>query len=200
MNNKIFSGLIMLCVVGLIASCSSYSYYSVGNGTEVGRYRTFAWLAPPKQSRPLSDFADQRIREAATSELENRGLRLKARNPDLLVRYEVMVNEKERVYDQPVYNYVGGGYYPRVAYYRGGRAYYWVYRQPYPVYVGSDVERIPYREGTLIIDIINRKTGKVIWRGYGVGEVENRAKAEGDIPKVVANIIGKLPMRPAGNN
>jgi hypothetical protein len=100
-------------MVGLLAACSRYTYYSVGsNSAKLSRYHTFAWLPPVKQTRNVAynnDIADQRIHESATAQLESKGLLLKRKNPDLLARYMVMVDEKERIYDQPVYNYVGGG-------------------------------------------------------------------------------------------
>jgi hypothetical protein len=196
MKKAFISGFAIL-IIGLISACSRYSYYSVGgNQAALSGYRTFAWLPPLKQTRNTAynnDIAQQSIQETGTASLEERGLRLKGRNPDLLVRYEVMVDNKERVYDQPVYNYVGG-YYPRFGGYRGGRGYFYSYSAPFPVYVGNDVERVPYKEGTVIIDLIDRKTRKVIWRGYGIGEVENRAQAVKDLPKVVDGILKKLPL------
>jgi hypothetical protein len=188
-----------IVMVGLLVACSRYTYYSVGSSSaKLSRYHTFAWLPPVKQTRNVAynnDIADQRIHESATAQLESKGLLLKRKNPDLLARYMVMVDEKERIYDQPVYNYVGGGYYPRFGgFYGGRRAYYYAYRNPFPVYVGNDVEHVPYKEGTLVIDLIDRKSGKVLWRGYGIGEVDNPAQAVNDIPKVVDGIIGKLPL------
>ncbi|WP_345948547.1 DUF4136 domain-containing protein [Mucilaginibacter sp. PAMB04274] len=195
---KIIFLSITVMTISLITACSRYSYYSVGGtATTLSKYRTFAWLPPLKQTRNAAlnnDIADQRIHESATTDLEERGLRLKGKNPDLLVRYMIMLDEKERIYDQPVYDYAGGGYYPRLGYYHGRRAYYYAYSAPYQVYLGNDVERVPYKQGTLIIDLIDRRTRKVIWRGYGVGEVDNPAQATNDIPKVVNGIIKKLPL------
>lgn len=65
------------------------------------------------------------------------------------------------------------------------------------VYVGNDIERIPYQEGTLIIDLIERKSRQVIWRGYGVGDVDDPQRAMEDIPRVVEGILNKLPIVPA---
>ncbi|RYY34284.1 MAG: DUF4136 domain-containing protein, partial [Sphingobacteriaceae bacterium] len=56
--------------------------------------------------------------------------------------------------------------------------------------------REQFREGTVIIDLIDRKTGKMVWRGYGVGEVRNPQKAINDLPKVVTGIIEKLELTP----
>ncbi|WP_158825162.1 DUF4136 domain-containing protein [Mucilaginibacter lacusdianchii] len=201
---KKLSFVLIVFLTGLVwSACSRYNYYAVGNNNNLSRYHTFAWLPSVKNkstSAYNSDITDQRIKEAATENLEQRGLMLKANKPDLLVRYNIMLSDKERVYDQPVYDYVGGGAYPAVGYYRGRRFFYYRYANPYPVYVGQDVERVPYKEGTLMIDLIDRNTHKVIWRGYGIGEVDNPAKAIQDLPKIVEGIIKKLPLTPMKNS
>jgi hypothetical protein len=46
-----------------------------------------------------------------------------------------------------------------------------------------------------VIDLIDRRSRKVIWRGYGIGEVDNPAQAVNDIPKVVDGILSKLPLK-----
>ena len=43
-----------------------------------------------------------------------------------------------------------------------------------------------------MIDLIDRKTGKVIWRGWAEGQIGSPEKAINDIPKVVDNIFKKL--------
>lgn len=192
---KLINGSLLTLAVFLLAACSSYNYYSVGSSSNVSRYSTFAWLPPINNTKnPYydNDLADQKIKDQATAALENKGLRLKASRPDLLVRYTIMVDNKVKTYNQPAYTYVGGGYYPRFGYYRGHRFFYYSYRTPYPVYVGDDIYHVPYKEGTLIIDLINRATHKVIWRGYGVGEVDNPEKAINDLPEVVDGILNKL--------
>lgn len=192
---KLINGSLLTLAVFLLAACSSYNYYSVGSSSNVSRYSTFAWLPPINNTKnPYydNDLADQKIKDQATADLENKGLRLKASRPDLLVRYTIMVDNKVKTYNQPAYTYVGGGYYPRFGYYRGHRFFYYSYRTPYPVYVGDDIYHVPYKEGTLIIDLINRATHKVIWRGYGVGEVDNPEKAINDLPEVVDGILNKL--------
>ncbi|RYY30540.1 MAG: DUF4136 domain-containing protein [Sphingobacteriaceae bacterium] len=48
------------------------------------------------------------------------------------------------------------------------------------------------KEGSVMIDLIDRKSGKVIWRGWAEGEIKNSEKAINDIPKVVGNIFKNL--------
>ena len=44
-----------------------------------------------------------------------------------------------------------------------------------------------------MIDIIDHKSSKVIWRGWAEGEVNNPEKASNEIPGVIGNIFKKLP-------
>ncbi|MDR3697426.1 DUF4136 domain-containing protein [Mucilaginibacter sp.] len=197
MNNLIKKCFLVLLVYTLVG-CSSYQYYAVqSTGATFTKYHTFAWLpsTDTATTNGYSDIADEKIKEVATEKLENRGLLLKAGHPDLLVRYSIAINNKVKYYNNPVYIY-NGGYYSGIARYRNSRYYYFTYRQPFPVYVGSDIEQVPYKEGTLIIDLIDRKSRHVIWRGYGIGEIENPEKAIHDIPEVVQGIINKLPLTP----
>lgn len=181
----------------LLWGCSGYQYYAIqSNKVSFNKYRTFAWLPSADTSRRINDIADERIKDAATAALEKRGLVLQTGRPDLLVRYTIQVKDRVRLYDHPAYVYGPGTVYHGVARNRYGRYFYYSYGAPFPVYVGSDIEQVPYREGTLIIDLIERRNHQVIWRGYGIGDVADPGRAISDIPEVVEGILNKLPIAP----
>lgn len=58
-----------------------------------------------------------------------------------------------------------------------------------------------YREGTLVIDALNPKTNKVVWRGIALDELSKKSTTPDEktkyINKVVASIMAKFP--PNGN-
>jgi hypothetical protein len=196
---KLIKSILFVMMTYMVSGCSSYQYYAIqSNNANFGKYRTFAWLPPAdtvKNTR-YSDIADQRITNEVTGQLQKRGLVLKANHPDLLVRYSIAVNDKVRLYNNPVYIYNGQWFHHTAVQYHNGRHIYYTYRAPYPVYVGSEIDQVPYKEGNLIIDIIDQRTSRVIWRGYGRGEVDNPEKAINDIPEVVSGILKKLPILP----
>lgn len=198
MKKLIKTGL-LLFIISVIYGCSSYQYYAIqSNNTTFSKYRTFAWLPQMDTSKTekITDIADERIKEVATAELESCGLALKATKPDLLVRYSVVINNMIKTYNNPEYVYPAGGFYSEELRRRNGRNYYYVYAAPFPVYVGGEIVQVPYREGTLVIDLIDRRARRVIWRGYGVGEINDPQTAMRDIPEVVQGILGKLPIKP----
>lgn len=190
----------LLFVLGLgicLSGCSAYQYYAIkSNTSSFNKYRSFAWLPATDSSRYYNDIADEKIKDAVTAGLEKRGLTLLTSRPDLLVRYTIEVRDRVRAYNYPAYVYGPGIVYRGVARNRYGRYFYYSYGASFPVYIGSDIEQVPYREGTLIIDLIERRNHKVIWRGYGVGDVDNPERAISAIPEVVEGILNKLPITP----
>jgi len=191
---KVF--ILLSMVVGL-TSCSTYDYYAISNKPiSSSRYQTYAWI-PGSQSKASStynnDIATDKIVEATDAELDKRGLQLNNRNPDLLIKYTAVVNKETKTYNEPVYYNPPPRLLPRVNYYRGRAIYYYAYTDPFPVYVGSRARKMQIKEGSIMIDIIERKSSKLIWRGWAEGEVNDPQKAIDDIPVVVTNIFKKLP-------
>lgn len=189
MRLKILFGVL---IAALFSACSPYNYYSVSNRPlDPHKYKTFAWI-PEGKSRAGSiydnDVARDKIVESATQELTNRGFQLSNGRPDLLIRYTAMVNRTVKEYSDPVYYYAP----PVMPYYRGRGRFYYNYVSPFPIYVGDSERRIRIRENSIVIDIIDRRSSKVIWRGWAEGELDNPERAINEIPQVIANIFKKL--------
>ncbi|MGZ3763179.1 MAG: DUF4136 domain-containing protein [Mucilaginibacter sp.] len=189
-------------VVAGLSACSSYNYYTAGlNKTNMSQYRSFAWMSPEGNSdnKPTaSAIADLKIKDAAVASLSTKGLRMQKNNPDLLVTYTAKVGLGSKTVYYPTY--YNTGFYPGfgLSYGWGYRPYYYGYGQPFVYYGGmTAVDKEHYKEGTIIIDLIDTQTKKVVWRGFGVGEVHrNPQKNIDDIPKVVEGIISQLQLTP----
>ena len=177
MKRSIYLPLIVLMLLGLSA-CTSYNYYTAAiNKTNLSSYHTFAWM-PPGNKKASSEVVDAKIRDAATSALVTKGLTLSQRNPDLIVNYSTVVGTGSRTnYYSPYY----GGFYPGwgpgfgwgAGWGWGYRPYYYAYGAPFAYYGATYAEKEHYKEGTLIIDLIDSHTHRIVWRGFGVGEVHN---------------------------
>ncbi len=190
-----------LLIVSGLSACSSYNYYTAGiNTTKMGRYHSFAWMSPAGQKNASSagNVADLKIKDAAVASLTTKGLRLQTNNPDLLVTYTAKVG----IGSKTVYadTYYGSGFYPGWGFGFGWgwgyRPYYYGGFAPFAYYGGETaVDKEHYKEGTIIIDLIDTRTKQVVWRGFGVGEVhKNPQKNIEDIPKVVDGIISQLQL------
>jgi hypothetical protein len=200
MRKLLFAAAILLMLGGLSA-CSNYKYYTAAkNKTDLSTYKSFGFVPSPKSDNNprkiyANDIAEGNIKDAAVAALQAKGLSEQQQEPDLLVNFTTMTGRGYKT------NYYGSGFYPGYAY---GWGWGWGYRpmfySPWAYapgwgWGGGYGERVPYREGTIIIDLIDRRTGKMVWRGYGVGEIRNPQKAINDLPKVVTGIIEKLDLR-----
>lgn len=192
-----------LCAIACLSACSSYNYYTAGlNKTNMSGYHSFAWL-PAQGKRGSSSngssIADIKIKDAAVASLSSKGLRLQNNNPDLLVTYTATVGQGSKtVYAS---TYYGSGFYPGWGFGWGwgwGWRPYYYYGSPFVYYGGSTaVGKEHYKEGTIIIDLIDTRSHKIVWRGFGVGEVHNNPQKNiEDIPKVVDGIIDQLQLAP----
>jgi hypothetical protein len=214
MKRSIFTAFGILFLAGLSACSTSYNYYVAGlNRTNLSRYRSFAWMPPARGNDKANTnlVADAKIKDAATTSLVSKGLTLNQRDPDLIISYSSIVGTGSRTYYYPTYGGLGyyGGFYPGFGigfgYGYGGwggwggfyRPYYYSYGAPF-MYGGMGIGREHYKEGTLIIDLIDRRSKKIVWRGFGVGEVhKNSQKDIDELPKVVSGVLDQLSLAPS---
>lgn len=155
---KKFTWLIALCSTLLFAGCTTQPYVETDHQANYAfsALKTFN-VAETKQDAKenilISPFTLSHIHSALENELAKRyQSAATGAKPDFTVNYHVVVEEKidPRSYDS-LYGY---GFY--------GRGYY---RYPYPYFYGPNAGLRVYNQGSLIIDIVDTKTGKPIWRG-----------------------------------
>ncbi|RFZ85936.1 DUF4136 domain-containing protein [Mucilaginibacter terrenus] len=191
--------MLAVAFVSLLSACSSYNYYTAAaNKTNLTQYRTFAWAPlqknPNKQWRPLDEIGNGKLQQATKEALTQKGLSYNNQSPDLLVAYATVTGRGTKTEFYSPYAYGGWGY-P----YGFGYGFYrpWAYGYGFgygPYYGPTFAQRVHYKEGTVIIDLIDPKTNTVVWRGYGVGELHNPKQTMNDLPKVVNGIIKQLDL------
>ncbi len=179
----------------VLSSCTSYNYYKAAiNKTDLSSYHTFAWMPQAKADgkNQSNAMADNKIKDATTKSLLSKGLKLSQDTPDLIINYTLTTGQGSRTNlyaSYPVYpfGYFGFGWG------WGYRPYYYAYGAPFSYYGAVVAEKEHYKEGTLIIDLIDSRTHRIVWRGFGVGEVhKNNEKNIADLPKVVEGILDQL--------
>jgi hypothetical protein len=180
---------IMLAALLSIGGCGPRVSSSLNESAgDVRNGKTFAWLPPDIQTnnpKYSGDIIDNKIKTEVNEELGQRGLTevKEEQNPDLLVAYHVYTENRQQVTG----GYYGG-FYPGYGWggYYGGWGYGgWGYGAP-SVY--------NYTEGTLILDVIDSKSKKVIWRGAIDGDVTNTKKLDKRIDKGVESIMEEFPV------
>jgi len=71
-----------------------------------------------------------------------------------------------------------------------------VEREAYPAGwrgLGTRVVRVPYTEGTLVIDLRDSSTRSLAWRAIAREEKSNAAKVEGKLDDMVKKSLDKYP-------
>jgi len=165
--------------LALLAGCSSYNVtYDYDVTASFARYRTFDYYMSKKGTGGTTNLMDKRVRAAVETELLARGFAMETKaDPDFLVTYYPIVqNRKVRT---TVRSGWGWGYRP----FYGG------------VGVSSSQVR-NYKEGTIVIEIVDFKTNQMIWQGAAAGALtglNNPEDANEVVPKAVRDILAKFP-------
>jgi hypothetical protein len=63
---------------------------------------------------------------------------------------------------------------------------------------GTRVVRVPYTEGTLVLDLRDPSTKSLVWRGIAREDKSDAAKIEGKLEDMVRKAIDKYPPKPKG--
>lgn len=177
-----------LAVSGLIAGCASgpQVHAEFDPGADFSRYASFGFVEALGTDRNgYQTMVSQYLKEAARREMEARGLRYVAADPDLLLNFNARLGEKVRVTGMGPY--YGMGYYG----YRGGLYGTW------PMYP-ADTWVSNYNEGTLNIDVVDRARRQMIWEGVAVDTVTEKTteNLKASIDAAVAAVFAKFPLAP----
>jgi hypothetical protein len=143
-------------------------------------YKTFA-LFHGKGGTPISPLNQNRITNAIRAEMEKKGFREDSTAPDLWVNTVAVL--KDQVDVSSTTNYYGyGGYY---------RPYGWGGGMNTAT-TNYDVQH--YKDGTLMIDVVDAKTKQLVWQGTGNKKIDKPiSDADTKIPEAVAKIMEGFP-------
>jgi hypothetical protein len=135
---------------------------------DFSHYKTFAIRGGQLNSRnPVlnSELVKKQIEQDITSNLTARGLMPVTGKSDLNVRYHFGSARKAEIERYPA------GWYG----------------------MGTRVVRVPYTEGTLVIDLPDPSTQSLVWRGIASEERSDARKIEGKLDDMVRKSIEKYP-------
>ena len=140
---------------------------------DFGAYSSFALFerqGKERQRPQMSEIVDRRIAAAMVSELVDKGFSSASpRNADFLITFYTAVRRRVAVNHTGWYGHRWG--------YRGGGAR-WV---------------SSYDEGTLVIDIIDRRRRELVWRGVGEGAFSKPNPSGEKVAKRVAKVMQRFP-------
>jgi hypothetical protein len=175
-RSPIRTGVLLLALAALAGCTAVYDVrYDYDPTADLARLKTYAHVPPPqgdpgKDHVRVSPLTDARVKLALDRALPARGLTLDAAGaPDLLVGYFIAVNQ--RVDWAWVSGYWGWGW--------------WGPPQAVPY---------TYDEGTLVVDLVDATTRKLVWRGSCASVLDpsadperNQARIDAAVERILSN-------------
>lgn len=176
--------LVLLSFALFLAACQSYPVdRDFDARRDFGGYRNWSWKEPAVQYQPddprfKSDLTDQRIRQAITDQLDQRGLRQApgSGNGDVQVQAWLIVENRQQLVSS---NY-GGGWGPW-----GGYGYW-------GAPMSTETRSVDYKVSTLQIDLYDSKDGKLVWRGSTERILGNNAASPTERDTLIRTIVAKI--------
>ena len=175
----------------LLAGCADKPTYEADydQNFPFGQLKTYRWYDDDHNTRESQyrrrNSSDQRVRNTADQELMQRGFRQGSRGQaDFWVNYHVTKRQTQKVSGQPqgMHGGVAAGTY--------GRSVSIGYSS------GQSVKT--YEDGTAMFDVIDIKTGRIVWRGVAEGRLKNnmsKADREQLTITVVHELLEQFPPR-----
>jgi hypothetical protein len=174
----------------IVVGCGVQSHVEKDPTANLSSYRTYAWIGDKngrKNDKPYKDFQETYLTDLISQQLEKNGFVKATRSkPDVLIDYDIMYENDVREQSNPVYSR------PFVRYFYNpytGRLNTLYYPSRY---MGQNTYDVPYKSGTITINIVDNESKKLVWQGWAETEVTKRRIDKDDMNKIVKSIFKKL--------
>ncbi|HET7512424.1 MAG TPA: DUF4136 domain-containing protein [Chthoniobacterales bacterium] len=181
---NIFNLLAVAGVTLLLSSCETVNVTTdYDHSAPFGNYRTYT-LAPPPRGQSMSPTSEAALREALRSELAARGItEASGTKADLDVVRHAFIQGKISVQQYTDWGYARAGVWPY------GYGYYGMWPGAPQTYTFYD----EYNEGTLIVDFVDARTKKLVFRGVANAVVGGPEANAAKIREAVAKMMAGFP-------
>lgn len=193
--NSLFAGSLLVGAALAVAGCAASKINTRSQtdpGVNLASYHTYNFVAEPGTNRggystPITGY----FKTAVSRELNARGYKLVESNPDLLINFNTNAREQVDIRSTPTMNYgMGYGYYG----YRGG-----LYASG-PIYGGTDVQTVRYKQGTANIDVVDAAKKQLVWEGIAEGKITDKMmkNPQATIDGVITEMFLNYPVKAGG--
>ena len=187
MRNILFISIALL----VFSSCSSVKFTADYDGdVDFTKFKTLSYYGWAEESdKILNKFEKERIEKAFGDEFEKRGFTYAERDGDIIVSLFIVVDQKTGT-SAYTNHYGGGGPYGYYGGYGYGAGWGWGMG-----YSSTSYHEYDYYVGTLVCDVFDSSTKKLIWQGVVTGEIDDNPKSrERNTPRVVKELMKKYPV------
>jgi hypothetical protein len=175
-------------LLAILAGCTPfYVNYDYDPHASFAAFKTYDWYAasprakgtPGESNNPIMD---RRVRRIVERELAARGYRrLETGEPDFLLTYYPVY--RSRIVGS--YTAMGGG---------------WGWGRPWGYGVGGFQELRAYREGSMVLEVVESKSNLMVWQAVADGALtglDDPQDAEEQVTLAVRRMLAKFPPPPA---
>jgi len=195
MKRNVWTLIIALFVFAACNTSSNLYQAEKTKGVDFKKYKTYAWLAT--KDTAYTKLANKRNVERALAtevikQLSERGMVLDTLHPDCLFTYTLVMNKTYEVGQQPneVYNtQVFAPVYP-------GQANIYYYHNDYgPSMYNGHISVTTFRDGSLVIDMVDQNENKVIWRTSAQAKRDeaNLKGVKATVKEIIPEMFKKFP-------
>ncbi len=194
MRIRLIPGIVFLILLALLSGCSSGIHTSSwkAKGVDLKAYKSYAWVVPGDTT--LGHRRDDKlyggsIQYLADTELKAKGMTVDTQGPDAVFMFDTRLEDHVRYSQSPTVSVGFGvgapGYYGGPGYYMGGSV---------PV-AGGEVTANYYKQGTLVIEMYDLKTQKLLWRGWAMKDLDYSTDMDYTLRKAIHDIFVYLPIK-----
>ena len=170
-----------------LTACSGFAVrYDYDARAGYSGYKSYDWYAASRYAKEKADgvsnpLMDQRVKHAVEKELQARGYSQEAKaEPDFLVTYYPVYRERR----YRTATHLGWG---------------WGYRPWYGGMGTTVVQEHRYKEGTIVLEIVDFKTNQMVWQAAAEGALtglENPEDADEVVARAVRQMLDHFPPHP----
>lgn len=185
--------VLILPAILFISGCSSITVHSdYDKSIDFSKYETFEFLGWADESdKILNRFDRERIQQAFANEFDKRNLKYVESNGDLAVSLFIVVDKKTSVTSYTNHMNMGGWGYG------AGWGWYGGYGGMGMGTSSTTYSENDYLEGTLVVDIYDTESKKLIWQSVGQKTIdENPKNAERNVAYAAEKIMKPFPIEP----
>jgi Domain of unknown function (DUF4136) len=195
MRIRLIPGIVFLLFIVLISACSTSIHTSSwkAKGVNLKEYKSYAWVVPGDTT--LGHRRDDKlyggsIQYLADVQLKAKGMAVDTHSPDAVFMFDTRLEDHVRYSQSPTVSVgvgvaTGPGYYGGPGYYVGGSV---------PV-AGGEITTSYYKQGTLVIEMYDLKTHKLLWRGWASTELDYATDMDYTLRKAIKDIFVYLPIK-----
>lgn len=184
--------LMVSSLLALIYACSPRVAVDKSSQADFNKYKTFAWMDSDIKAgqNPIyyNQIASESVENTMNGVLSEKGLQQVNSKPDLLVGYHFFVENKTRTVSSPMSPFYG-------PYLGWGRWGYAGWGPGWWGWAGPQYREEQYKAGTLVVDMVDARTRKLVWRGSIENALADPSRITAQLSREAERIVEKFPDR-----